>query len=138
MQGCNHLRGRRAGSSLHLDVNIEVACLICFLLCAVCRTDFVLIQSFLYTCKVVSDAHNILSNPYSSLQVDPFSSVSAAHDVGENVRDRIQKLHPEVAEVFIHIGSILAFVIFYTCNWSVYLSLSLRSILNLASPEFAA
>ncbi|KAH7864444.1 hypothetical protein Vadar_029653 [Vaccinium darrowii] len=58
VKGCNHLRGRRAGSSLHLDVNIEV---------------------------------------------DPFSSVSAAHDVGENVRDRIQKLHPEVAEVFIHI-----------------------------------
>jgi len=58
VKGCNHLRGRRAGSSVHLDVNIEV---------------------------------------------DPFSSVSAAHDVGENVRDQIQKLHPEVAEVFIHI-----------------------------------
>ncbi|KAI8574690.1 hypothetical protein RHMOL_Rhmol01G0374000 [Rhododendron molle] len=58
VKGCNHLRGRRAGSSLHLDVNIEV---------------------------------------------DPFSSVSAAHDVGESVRHHIQKLHHEVAEVFIHI-----------------------------------
>ncbi|XP_057508418.1 metal tolerance protein C1 isoform X2 [Actinidia eriantha] len=58
VKGCNHLRGRRAGSSLYLDVNIEV---------------------------------------------DPFSSVSAAHEVGENVRHQIQKLHPEVAEVFIHI-----------------------------------
>ncbi|XP_052180255.1 metal tolerance protein C1 isoform X2 [Diospyros lotus] len=58
VKGCNHLRGRRAGSSLYLDVNIEV---------------------------------------------DPFSSVSAAHDVGENVRHKIQNLHPEVAEVFIHI-----------------------------------
>ncbi|KAM7521503.1 hypothetical protein LguiA_011405 [Lonicera macranthoides] len=56
--GCNHLRGRRAGSSLYLDVNIEV---------------------------------------------DPFTSVSAAHEVGENVRRQIQKSHPVVAEVFIHI-----------------------------------
>ena len=37
-------------------------------------------------------------------QVDPFSSVSAAHDVGENVRRKIQQSHPEIAEVFIHIG----------------------------------
>ncbi|KAA8549188.1 hypothetical protein F0562_000872 [Nyssa sinensis] len=58
VKGCHHLRGRRAGSSLYLDVNIEV---------------------------------------------DPFSSVSAAHDVGENVRRQIQKSHPKVAEVFIHI-----------------------------------
>ncbi|CAL5433205.1 unnamed protein product [Camellia sinensis] len=58
VKGCNHLRGRKAGSSLYLDVNIEV---------------------------------------------DPFSSVSAAHEVGENVHHVIQKLHPEVAEVFIHI-----------------------------------
>lgn len=38
------------------------------------------------------------------LQVDPFSSVSAAHGVGENVRRQIHKSHPEVSEVFIHIG----------------------------------
>ncbi|XP_015892006.3 metal tolerance protein 2 [Ziziphus jujuba] len=58
VKGCNHLRGRRAGSSLHVDVNIEV---------------------------------------------DPFCSVSAAHEIGENVRNQIHKSHPEVAEVFIHI-----------------------------------
>ncbi|KAI9080419.1 hypothetical protein K1719_037813 [Acacia pycnantha] len=58
VKGCNRLRGRRAGSSLYLDVNIEV---------------------------------------------DPFSSVSAAHDVGENVRHHIHKSHPSVAEMFIHI-----------------------------------
>ncbi|XP_073139346.1 metal tolerance protein 2 [Henckelia pumila] len=58
VKGYNHLRGRRAGSSLYLDVDIEV---------------------------------------------DPFSSVSAAHDVGENVRRQIQQSHPEVSEVFIHI-----------------------------------
>lgn len=39
-----------------------------------------------------------------SLQVDPFCSVSAAHDIGENVRHQIHDSHPEVAEVFIHIG----------------------------------
>ncbi|XXG54158.1 hypothetical protein AAC387_Pa03g2108 [Persea americana] len=37
------------------------------------------------------------------IEVDPFSSVSAAHDIGENVRQQIHKLHDEVAEVFIHI-----------------------------------
>ncbi|XP_028804237.1 metal tolerance protein 2 isoform X2 [Neltuma alba] len=58
VKGCNRLRGRRAGSSLYLDVNIEV---------------------------------------------DPFSSVSAAHDIGENVRHHIHKSHPTVAEIFIHI-----------------------------------
>ncbi|XWS76518.1 hypothetical protein CRYUN_Cryun01aG0183300 [Craigia yunnanensis] len=35
--------------------------------------------------------------------VDPFSSVSAAHGIGENVRHQIHKSHPEVTEVFIHI-----------------------------------
>ncbi|KDO87332.1 hypothetical protein CISIN_1g030287mg [Citrus sinensis] len=58
LQGCHRLRGRRAGSSLYLDVHIVV---------------------------------------------DPFSSVSAAHGVGENVRHQIHKSHPEVSEVFIHI-----------------------------------
>ncbi|KAK4357277.1 hypothetical protein RND71_022887 [Anisodus tanguticus] len=57
-KGCSHLRGRRAGSYLYLDVIVEV---------------------------------------------DPFSSVSAAHDVGENVSREIQQLHPEIAEVFVHI-----------------------------------
>ncbi|OVA04320.1 Cation efflux protein [Macleaya cordata] len=56
--GCHRLRGRKAGSSMHLDVHIEV---------------------------------------------DPFSSVSVAHDIGESVRRQIQKFHSEVAEVFIHI-----------------------------------
>ncbi|KAI8549768.1 hypothetical protein RHMOL_Rhmol06G0051000 [Rhododendron molle] len=65
-KGCNHLRGRRAGSSLHLEVNIEV---------------------------------------------DPFSSVSAAHDAGEGVRRLIQKLHHEVAEVFIHIDPAISLVL---------------------------
>ncbi|XP_022758041.1 metal tolerance protein 2-like isoform X2 [Durio zibethinus] len=35
--------------------------------------------------------------------VNPFSSVSAAHGIGENVRHQIHKSHPEVTEVFIHI-----------------------------------
>ncbi|KAK4732230.1 hypothetical protein R3W88_025218 [Solanum pinnatisectum] len=58
VEGCSHLRGRRAGSYLYLDVIVEV---------------------------------------------DPFSSVSAAHEIGENVSREIQRLHPEIAEVFIHI-----------------------------------
>ncbi|XP_019234291.1 PREDICTED: metal tolerance protein 2 isoform X2 [Nicotiana attenuata] len=58
VKGCSHLRGRRAGSYLYLDVIVEV---------------------------------------------DPFSSVSAAHEIGENVRREIQQLHPEIAEVFVHI-----------------------------------
>ncbi|MCD7447923.1 hypothetical protein HAX54_036291 [Datura stramonium] len=58
VKGCSHLRGRRAGSYIYLDVIVEV---------------------------------------------DPFSSVSAAHDIGENVTREIQRLHPEIAEVFIHI-----------------------------------
>ncbi|PKI70500.1 hypothetical protein CRG98_009005 [Punica granatum] len=61
VKGCHRLRGRRAGSSLYLDVHIEV---------------------------------------------DPFLSVSAAHGVGENVRHQIHKCHPEVTEVFIHIGTL--------------------------------
>ncbi|KAF5731464.1 hypothetical protein HS088_TW18G00142 [Tripterygium wilfordii] len=58
VKGCHRLRGRRAGSSLYLDVHIVV---------------------------------------------DPFLSVTAAHDIGENVRHQIHKSHPEVTEVFIHI-----------------------------------
>ncbi|CAA7044207.1 unnamed protein product [Microthlaspi erraticum] len=58
VKGCHRLRGRRAGSSLYLDVHIVV---------------------------------------------DPFSSVSVAHEVGEYVRGQINKNHPEVSEVFIHI-----------------------------------
>ncbi|MED6163548.1 hypothetical protein PIB30_081055 [Stylosanthes scabra] len=37
------------------------------------------------------------------IEVDPFSSVSAAHNIGENVRKQIHKSHPTVAEIFIHI-----------------------------------
>ncbi|KAJ0979761.1 hypothetical protein J5N97_015235 [Dioscorea zingiberensis] len=58
VKGCHRLRGRKAGSSLYLDVHIEV---------------------------------------------DPFLSVMAAHDIGENVRHHIQKNHKQVTEVFIHI-----------------------------------
>lgn len=43
---------------------------------------------------------------HSCLQVDPFSSVSAAHEIGENVSREIQRLHPEIAEVFVHIGTV--------------------------------
>ncbi|XP_027364198.1 metal tolerance protein 2 [Abrus precatorius] len=65
VKGCHRLRGRRAGSSLYLDVNIEV---------------------------------------------DPFSSVSAAHDIGESVRHQIHKSHPTVAEIFIHIDPAMSHV----------------------------
>uniref|UniRef100_A0A0A9DQ80 PtrMTP6 n=1 Tax=Arundo donax TaxID=35708 RepID=A0A0A9DQ80_ARUDO len=58
VKGCHRLRGRKAGTSLYLDVHIEVY---------------------------------------------PFLSVSAAHDIGETVRHQIQKAHSQVAEVFIHI-----------------------------------
>ncbi|KAL6902081.1 hypothetical protein ACP4OV_004957 [Aristida adscensionis] len=58
VKGCHRLRGRKAGTSLYLDVHIEVY---------------------------------------------PFLSVSAAHDIGETVRHHIQKAHNQVAEVFIHI-----------------------------------
>ncbi|XP_006855510.2 metal tolerance protein 2 isoform X1 [Amborella trichopoda] len=58
VKGCHHLRGRKAGSALYLDVHIEV---------------------------------------------DPFLSVSAAHDIGESVRHQLQTSHSEVSEVFIHI-----------------------------------
>ncbi|KAK2649383.1 hypothetical protein Ddye_016872 [Dipteronia dyeriana] len=58
VKGCHRLRGRRAGSSLYLDVHIVV---------------------------------------------EPFSSVSAAHGIGEYVRHQIHRSHPEVSEVFIHI-----------------------------------
>ncbi|XP_020587094.1 metal tolerance protein 2 [Phalaenopsis equestris] len=37
------------------------------------------------------------------IEVDPFLSVSAAHDIGETVRQIIQKTHHQVAEVFVHI-----------------------------------
>ncbi|XP_051142171.1 metal tolerance protein 2-like [Andrographis paniculata] len=58
IKGYNHLWGRKAGSFMYIDVDIEV---------------------------------------------DPFSSVSAAHDVGEHVRYQLQQFHPEVAEVFLRI-----------------------------------
>ncbi|XP_029126928.1 metal tolerance protein 2 isoform X3 [Cajanus cajan] len=44
------------------------------------------------------------------IEVDPFSSVSAAHDIGENVRRQIHKSHPTVVEIFIHIGSLCVFL----------------------------
>ncbi|WVY97880.1 hypothetical protein V8G54_030031 [Vigna mungo] len=42
------------------------------------------------------------------IEVDPFSSVSAAHDIGENVRHQIHKSHPTVVEIFIHIDPALS------------------------------
>ena len=44
-------------------------------------------------------------------QVDPFLSVSAAHDIGENARQEIHNSHQEIAEVFIHIGMVLDSII---------------------------
>nr|XP_043610721.1 metal tolerance protein 2 isoform X2 [Erigeron canadensis] len=61
VEGCRHLRGRRAGSSLYLDVKIEV---------------------------------------------DPYCSISMAHQIGESVRYHVQNSHPEVSEVFIQLGSL--------------------------------
>lgn len=49
---------------------------------------------------------------YFCLQVDPLCSVSAGHYIGENVRHHIHKSHPEVAEVFIHIGILIGFFFF--------------------------
>ncbi|CAJ1969087.1 unnamed protein product [Sphenostylis stenocarpa] len=37
------------------------------------------------------------------IEVDPFSSVSSAHDIGEDVRHQIHKSHPTVVEIFIHL-----------------------------------
>ncbi|XP_002467866.2 metal tolerance protein 2 isoform X2 [Sorghum bicolor] len=71
VKGCHRLRGRKAGTSLYLDVHIEVY---------------------------------------------PFLSVSAAHDIGETVRHQIQKEHNQVAEVFIHIDP----------SYSVGLSMDLK------------
>ncbi|XP_024534353.1 metal tolerance protein 2 isoform X1 [Selaginella moellendorffii] len=37
------------------------------------------------------------------IEVDPWLSVSAAHNIGEAVRRRIHEYHPEVAESYVHI-----------------------------------
>jgi hypothetical protein len=39
------------------------------------------------------------------MQVDPWLSVSAAHNIGDAVRQQVHKQHPNVTESFIHIGS---------------------------------
>lgn len=93
-QGCHRLRGRRAGSSLYLDVHIEV--------------------SVHFRAKPVVSPEYWISKilVQSMLQVNPFLSVSAAHGLGEAVRYQIHKSHPQVTEVFIHIG-ILSFIWFY-------------------------
>uniref|UniRef100_A0A803NB54 Uncharacterized protein n=1 Tax=Chenopodium quinoa TaxID=63459 RepID=A0A803NB54_CHEQI len=49
------------------------------------------------------DPHRETILQVEGVKVDPFTSVSAAHHIGENVRHRIHESHPEVAEVFIHI-----------------------------------
>jgi hypothetical protein len=36
--------------------------------------------------------------------VDPWLSVSAAHNIAEAVRHQLQKQHPEGTETFVHIG----------------------------------
>lgn len=45
------------------------------------------------------------------LQVDPFTSVSDAHNVGETVRRHLHESHPEVSEVFIHIDPAISEVL---------------------------
>lgn len=61
-----------------------------------------------------------------SLQVDPFSSVSSAHDIGENVRRQIHKSHPTVTEMFIHIGLLDGFINF-ACDWDKILVICYES-----------
>ncbi|CAM6123747.1 unnamed protein product [Calypogeia fissa] len=39
------------------------------------------------------------------IEVDPWLSVSAAHNIAEAVRHQVQRKHPEVAETFVHIES---------------------------------
>lgn len=58
VEGVHQLRGRRMGSSVHVDVHIEV---------------------------------------------DPFLSLSAAHNIGEAVRQHVRTHHPNVTESFVHI-----------------------------------
>ncbi|KAG0587956.1 hypothetical protein KC19_2G204300 [Ceratodon purpureus] len=58
VEGIHQLRGRRMGSTVHLDVHIEV---------------------------------------------DPWLSLSAAHNIGEAVRQQVHILHPNVTESFVHI-----------------------------------
>ncbi|KAH1227264.1 hypothetical protein AAZX31_10G020100 [Glycine max] len=52
------------------------------------------------------------------IEVDPFSSVSAAHDIGENVRHQIHKSHPTVVEVFIHIDPAMSHASHQRDSWS--------------------
>ncbi|PON57150.1 Cation efflux protein [Parasponia andersonii] len=96
LAGCNHLRGRRAGSSLYVDVNIEVG--FSQLLSRLMFYAFYSLTTIAIYVKLAK-----CSFPAFIWQVDPFYSVSAAHDIGEDVRHQIHKSHPEVAEVFIHI-----------------------------------
>lgn len=112
IQGCHRLRGRRAGSSLYLDVHIEVG-----------SPEFY--NLFIITCIILYVVNSwwdcIMYQPPDllvrfTLQVDPFSSVSAAHDIGENVRHQIHKSHPTVAETFIHIGLFHSSI--YFLHWS--------------------
>lgn len=99
------MRGRRAGSSLYVDVNIEVG----FPYYGIFNSmQFVGLKMGVICVKLV----NLLVSKFA-WQVDPFCSVSAAHEIGENVRDQIHKSHPEVAEVFIHIGKLFYFFIIY-------------------------
>jgi len=126
MQGCHRLRGRRAGSTLYLDVNIEVGSpethAFCYMQNASWTND--LTKSPGFTCQFLFlDRHLLVS---FSLQVDPFSSVSSAHDIGENVRRQIHKSHPTVTEMFIHIGLLDGFINF-VCDWDRILVICYQS-----------
>lgn len=68
--------------------------------------------------------------PYFHLQVDPLCSVSAAHYIGEKVRHRIHKSHPKVAEVFIHIGTLLGLYIFINSSRQITLRLVVLNFLQ--------
>ncbi|XP_048503992.1 metal tolerance protein 2 isoform X2 [Beta vulgaris subsp. vulgaris] len=57
------------------------------------------------------DPHRETILQVEGVKVDPFTSVSAAHHIGENVRHRIHESHPEVAEVFIHIDPAISQII---------------------------
>lgn len=71
VKGCHAMRGRRAGSVIHLDVHIEV---------------------------------------------DPWLSVSAAHMIGEAVREKLREQHSSLEEIFIHIDPADAFASLASSN----------------------
>ena len=81
-------------SCLHLDKTCPIF--------PYCLTCWISVNANYSLCVLYRDAD---SKSRMVLQVDPFLSVSAAHDIGEAVRHQIHKHHSQVAEVFIHIGT---------------------------------